>query len=370
MRCRTSCRYAGLLAITLTMIAPLARNAWALDVHQPEVRRFIRHMVKANHFERGALTSLLRKARRQDSIIEAMNRPAEKARLWYEYRQIFLTERRIRDGIDFWVAHRDELQQAAEDTGVEPQYIVAILGVETLYGRQTGRYRVLDALSTLAFHYPERAGFFTAELEQFLLMAREDRVDPLGATGSYAGAMGAPQFMPSSYRRYAVDGDGDGKIDLWSDWRDVFYSVGNYFRAHGWEPGTPAMFEATLAPLMMPVSDGRRFVLDQTIATLRAQGVQLRGIAGDFTSRAWDPDALEAPPPDAASAGLIAVDRPDGLALRVGLNNFNVITRYNRSSLYAMATIELAAALRQHFDHGRGPVADDITGATVLDFPP
>ena len=363
-------RCAALLAITLTMIASLAHEARALDVQQPEVRRFIQHMVADNRFERGALTHLLRRARKQDAIIDAMNRPAEKARLWYEYRQIFLTGKRIRDGVDFWVAHRDELQRAAEDTGVEPQYIVAILGVETLYGRQTGRYRVLDALGTLAFHYPERAGFFTAELEQFLLMAREDRIDPLTATGSYAGAMGAPQFMPSSYRRYGMDGDNDGKIDLWSDWPDVFSSIGNYFRAHGWEPGTPAMFEATLAPLMMPASDGRRFVLDQSIAALREQGVQLQGIAGDSTAGAWGPAAPDVIPPDSAPAGLIAVDRPDGLGLRVGLNNFNVITRYNRSALYGMVTVELAAALRQHFDHERGPVSDDIAGATVLEWPP
>lgn len=369
MRSGIPCRCAGLLATALLMNPWFAQRARALDVHQPEVRRFIQHMVRGNHFDRGSLTQLLRKARRQDSIIEAMNRPAEKARLWYEYRQIFLTEKRIRDGIDFWVAHRAELQQASDQTGVEPQYIVAILGVETLYGRQTGRYRVLDALGTLAFHYPERAGFFTAELEQFLLMAREDRVDPLTATGSYAGAMGAPQFMPSSYRRYGVDGDNDGKIDLWSDWPDVFCSIGNYFRAHGWEPGTPALFEAALAPLMMPASDGRRFALDQSIATLRDQGVRLLGIAGDSTAPAFSQDAPEAIPPDSAAAGLIAVDRPDGLGVRVGLNNFNVITRYNRSSLYAMVTVELAAALRQHFDHERGPVNDDIAGATVLEWP-
>ena len=328
------------------------RAARALDVERPEVRRFIEHMVRDDGFKHGALKRLLRTARKQDSIIDAMNRPAEKAKLWYEYRQIFLTEKRIRDGTDFWVAHREELERAAADTDVAPEYIVAILGVETQYGRQTGRYRVLDALATLAFDYPERAPFFTSELEQFLLMAREDRIDPRTATGSYAGAMGAPQFMPSSYRRFGMDGDGDGKIDLWSNWPDVFHSIGNYFRAHGWELYAPLMYEAELAPPRILASDGRRFNLDETVGSMREQGVLLSEAA-----------------PDSAAAGMIAVDRPDGLGWRVGLKNFYVITRYNRSSLYAMAAGELAAALRYHVDHERLPVPDDITGASVLELP-
>ncbi|MBS0612889.1 MAG: lytic murein transglycosylase B [Proteobacteria bacterium] len=331
------------------------RAARALDVERPEVRRFIDHMVQDNGFKHGALRRLLRTAQKQNSIIDAMNRPAEKAKLWYEYRQIFLTEKRIRDGIDFWVAHREELERAAADTGVAPEYIVAILGVETQYGRQTGRYRVLDALATLAFDYPERAPFFTSELEQFLLMAREDRVDPRTATGSYAGAMGAPQFMPSSYRRFGMDGDGDGRIDLWSNWPDVFHSIGNYFREHGWQSCAPLMYEAELALLRVPASDGRRFSLDETIGSLREQGAQLR-------------DACDATP-DSTEAGMIAVDRPDGLGWRVGLKNFYVITRYNRSSLYAMAAGELAAALRYHVDHERLPVPDEIAGASVLELP-
>jgi len=359
---------AGLAAICLGLGLAGPRQARALDVERPEVRRFIEHMVQDNGFKHGALKRLLRTAQKQNSIIDAMNRPAEKAKLWYEYRQIFLTEKRIRDGIDFWMAHREELERAAADTGVAPEYIVAILGVETQYGRQTGRYRVLDALTTLAFDYPERAPFFTAELEQFLLMAREDRVDPRTATGSYAGAMGAPQFMPSSYRRFGLDGDGDGRIDLWSNWPDVFHSIGNYFREHGWESCAPLMYEAELAPLRVPASDGRRFSLDETIGSLREQGVLLQGRAG-CGAAPWAETAQPDAPPDSAAAGMIAVDRPDGLGWRVGLKNFYVITRYNRSSLYAMAAGELAAALRYHVDHERLPVPDEIVGASVLELP-
>ena len=305
--------------------APAAR---ALDVKRAEVRRFIRHMSHDNGFERAQVLAWMRSAQTQQSIIDAMNRPAEKARLWYEYRQIFITEKRIRDGVDFWLAHRAELEEAARRTGVEPEYIVAILGVETQYGRQTGRYRVIDALATLAFDYPERAPFFRAELEQFLLLSREAHIDPLAATGSYAGAMGAPQFMPSSYRRFGMDGNGDGKIDLWSSWLDVFVSIGNYFHEHGWQPGEPLMTAADLPLLLEPPTDGRKFNLDGSVAALRARGVR-----------------FETTQPAAAPAFMVAVDQPDGLHWRVGFRNFYVITRYNRSSFYAAAVDDLAEAI-------------------------
>ena len=244
--------------------------AAALDTRRPEVQEFIATMVREDSFDVRTLRKWLRAAQTQPAILEAMGRPAERAKLWYEYRPIFVNEKRIQEGVEFWTAHRAELDRASEQSGVPAEYLVAILGVETYYGRLTGRYRVLDALATLAFDYPARAKFFQSELEQFFLLSREAAIDPLTATGSYAGAMGAPQFMPSNYRRYAVDADHDGHVDLWGDWPDVFASVGNYFKEHGWSPGEPVLSEASIERDNPESLDGRQLNLSQTVGTLRA----------------------------------------------------------------------------------------------------
>jgi len=317
-----------LLAGILCLAArPLA--AAALDTHRPEVQQFIATMVREDSFDRRTLGKWLRAAQTQPAILEAMDRPAERAKLWYEYRPIFVNEKRIQEGVDFWTAHRSELDRASAQSGVPPEYLVAILGVETYYGRLTGRYRVLDALTTLAFDYPARAKFFQGELEQFFLLTREAAIDPLTATGSYAGAMGAPQFMPSNYRRYAVDADHDGHIDLWSNWPDVFASVGNYFKEHGWNPGEPVLSEASIEPDNPETLDGRQLNLSQTVGVLRAQGIR-----------------FDSPMPVTAPALLIAADGSDGINWRVGYENFYVITRYNHSALYAMAVYDLACAIK------------------------
>jgi len=319
---------AALLAATIGLgAAPVP--AAALDTRRPEVREFIAAMVREDSFDRRTLRKWLRAAQIQPAILEAMDRPAERAKLWYEYRPIFINEKRIQEGVDFWTAHRAELDRASTQSGVPPEYLVAILGVETYYGRLTGRYRVLDALATLAFEYPARAKFFQGELEQFFLLTREASIDPLRATGSYAGAMGAPQFMPSNYRRYAVDADHDGHIDLWSNWPDVFASVGNYFKEHGWNPGEPVLSEASIEPDNPQILDGRKLNLSETVGMLRAQGIR-------FDS------AL----PVTAPALLIAADGSDGIHWRVGYENFYVITRYNHSALYAMAVYDLACAVK------------------------
>jgi membrane-bound lytic murein transglycosylase B len=189
---------------------------------------------------------------------------------------------------------------------------------------------VLDALVTLSFDYPPREKFFREELEQFLLLARDARFDPAAIKGSYAGAMGAPQFMPSNYRRYAVDADADGHVDLWGNWPDVCASVGNYLKEHGWNAGGPVLSEATVAPEKAADLDGRKLVLSDSVASLAAKGV-----------------AFDASLPDDAPALLIAADEADGVHWRVGYNNFVVITRYNHSALYAMAVYELAGAIKQ-----------------------
>jgi membrane-bound lytic murein transglycosylase B len=311
------------------LICMAGAQAAALDVERPEVRQFIARVAQQDSFSTRRLRKLLKAAQSQESIIEAMDRPAEKAKLWYEYRPIFVNEKRIQEGAEFWALHRAELERASAQTGVPAEYIVSILGVETYYGRLTGRYRVLDALATLAFDYPARAQFFQDELEQFLILSREAAINPLTAMGSYAGAMGAPQFMPSNYRRYAVDADHDGHIDLWTSWPDIFVSVGNYLREHGWNAGEPVLAEASIEPDDPETLDGRKLDLSETVASLHAQGIR-------FDS------AL----PTDAPVMLIAADEPDGIHWRVGYQNFYTITRYNHSALYAMAVYELAAAVK------------------------
>jgi membrane-bound lytic murein transglycosylase B len=307
-----------------------ARPAAAIDVKRPDVKEFIAHMHAAYKFKPRQLKKLLASAQVQNSILDAMEKPAEKAKLWYEYRPIFINERRIREGVDFWQAHRQALTKASEQSGVAPEYLAAILGVETYYGRITGSYRVLDALTTLAFDFPARSKFFRDELEQYLLLTRDMHLDPRTLKGSYAGAMGAPQFMPSNYRRFAVDADADGHIDLWSDWPDVCASVGNYFKEHGWSSGEPVLVDATVSPDKPDSLDGRKVDLTESVASLKTKGV-----------------TFDSSLPTESPAVLIAADESDGTHWRVGFNNFYVITRYNHSPLYAMAVFELANELKQ-----------------------
>jgi membrane-bound lytic murein transglycosylase B len=323
--------HAALLVVCTALLAIGIEPAAAIDLKRPAVKEFINHMASGYGFKKRALRKLLKSAQSQPAILDAMSKPAEKAKLWYEYRPIFINERRIREGTEFWVAHREALDQASIKTGVAPEYLAAILGVETYYGRLTGNYRVLDALVTLSFDYPAREKFFREELEQFLLLTRDAHLNPNALRGSYAGAMGAPQFMPSNYRRFAVDADANGRIDLWTDWPDVCESVGNYLKEHGWNAGEPVLAEATVPAEKAGDLDGRKLALSETLASLAAKGVSLEAAAL---------------PPE-APAILIAADEPDGIRWRVGYNNFFVITRYNHSALYAMAVYELATAVKQ-----------------------
>ena len=314
------------LAGSLCVVRPAA----AIDTKRSDVKEFVSHMASTYSFKKRTLRKLLSSAQIQPAILEAMEKPAEKAKLWYEYRPIFLNERRIKEGTDFWLAHRQALEQAGAQSGVAPEYIAAILGVETYYGRLTGTYRVLDALSTLAFEYPARGKYFRDELEQYLLLTRDTHMDPKTLKGSYAGAMGAPQFMPTAYRKYAVDADANGHVDLWGSWADVCASVGNYLKENGWNAGEPVLSEATVTADKPDTLDGRKVALSETVASLMQHGVSFQA----------------ALPPESA-AMLIAADEADGPHWRVGYNNFYVITRYNHSPLYAMAVFELASAIKQ-----------------------
>jgi membrane-bound lytic murein transglycosylase B len=320
----------GLCIVSSGVGAKPVKPTAAIDVKRGDVKEFIAHMHDDYDFKVRPLRKLLASAQLQTSILEAMERPAEKAKLWYEYRPIFLNERRIREGVDFWVAHRQVLDRASERTGVPPEYLAAIVGVETYYGRLTGSYHVLDALGTLAFDYPARSKFFRDELEQFLLLSRDLHLDPRAVKGSYAGALGAPQFMPSNYRRYAVDGDADGHVDLWTNWADVCESVGNYLKEHGWNAGEPVLIDAAISADKPDSLDGRKLDLSESVASLKEKGA-----------------AFDSPLPMDAPAVLIAADESDGTHWRVGFNNFYVITRYNHSPLYAMAVYELAGELKQ-----------------------
>lgn len=277
-------------------------------------------------FSRKRLDTLMAGAKRQQSILDAIARPAE-SKPWYQYRPIFVTDSRIAAGVDFWNAHAELLDRVAQRYGVDPAYLVAIVGVETHYGDNTGGYRVIDALATLGFDYPPRAAFFRKQLGQFFLLSQKANFDPAEVTGSYAGAMGAPQFIPTSFRDFAVDFDADGKIDLWDSWADVLGSVAHYFAVHGWRHGGLVAVPAALPEGRSAPPDSG---LDkQSVADLRATGLVFsEGV------------------PDDADAVLIALDAKDRTDYWIGLNNFYVITRYNHSPLYAMAVYQLAEGIR------------------------
>jgi membrane-bound lytic murein transglycosylase B len=306
---------------------PLPARA-PFDLSRSDIQAFVDDVASRHAIPRAEVLALLGKAVAQPKIIEAMTRPAERVSPWWEYRARFLTEQRIREGVDFWAQHRERLALVEQETGVAAPYVIAIIGVETFYGRIKGSWKVLDALMTLGFDYPPRGAFFRSELEQFLLLAREEQVDPAAALGSYAGAMGAPQFIPSSYRRYAVDGGGDGLRNLFVDWDDVLASVANYFKVHGWQSGGPVVVDATADPSLMATLDPRNLSLNETVAGLRRRGVE-----------------FEAPVAPDTAAILIPAELADRPNVRVGFQNFHVITRYNRSIRYAMAVHDLAEAI-------------------------
>ena len=338
---------AGVLA-TQGAAARAQAQPTRFDLSRPEIRAFVKDVVRRDHIPRKRVLRFLAKAEPQPKIIELMERPAEHVLQWWEYRNIFLTERRITEGVQFWLDHRETLERIASERGIPPEYLVGILGCETSYGRITGGYRVLDALATLAFDYPPRAEFFRGELEQFILLTREEHIDPATAKGSYSGAMGAPQFMPSAYRRYAVDASHNHRRDLWTNWADVLASVANYFVENGWHPGEPVLAPARLDPDPDFQLDPRSLELSSTVEKLSEHGVHVDlAIAGS------------------TPAMLIAAAEQDGPQYRVGFHNFRVITRYNRSALYAMAVTDLAASVAARVHDGASAAAAAAAAAAA-----
>ena len=289
---------------------------------------FVEDMVQRHQFDRGALRRMFSRVQSRPAIIQAISAPGT-AQPWHVFRGRYVEPVRINAGIRFWSAHAATLARASREYGVPEEIIVATLGVETLYGRNTGGHRVLEALSTLAFHYPPRAELFRAELEEYLLLARESGLDVARVKGSYAGAMGVPQFLPSSYRRFAIDFDGDGRRDLWRTAADVIGSVANYYRAHGWRDG-----EAIAVPA--EVGEGG-------VDTMLAAGIKPHLKLAELKHLGVVPLA---PLEDGVEAALFSVETEAGPRYWLGLNNFYVITRYNRSVNYALAVHELARELR------------------------
>ena len=304
-----------------------------------DVQAFIGEMATKHGFNPNRLQAIFSRARAQPSIIKAMSRPAE-AKPWYAYRGIFINDRRIRGGVKFWRAHAVTLAKAERVYGVPPEIVVAIIGVETQYGGNMGSYRVLEALSTLAFDYPRRADFFRKELENYLLMTRAEGIDPLALRGSYAGAMGLGQFMPSSFLSYAVDFDGDGHRDLWGNPRDAIGSVANYFNKHGWRSGEPITVPASVSGARYTGLVSRKLAPPRhRVAHLQTQGVLPQ-----------EPVSRNQP------AMLLEFEGRNGLEYWLGFANFYVITRYNHSQLYAMAVHQLSQAIGQQYVRSRAEV--------------
>lgn len=297
---------------------------------RPEVQAFIQEMAATHGFNAEELTTLFSRIRSRSDIIALITRPAE-AKPWHAYRNIFITPKRIQGGVAFWKIHEAALARAEKVYGVPAEIIVAIIGVETAYGEHTGKHGVLEALATLAFDYPRRADFFRKELENYLLLTREEGIDPLSLQGSYAGASGIGQFMPSSYRAYAVDFDGDKQRDLWSNPEDAIGSVANYLKEHRWQRGQPITTQAQIE------GELHQRLINETISepTRAVANFKQQGI---IPQQAVD---------DSLKAMLLKFQGSQTLEYWLGFENFYVITRYNRSPLYAMAVYQLSEDIRR-----------------------
>ncbi len=291
----------------------------------PQAQALIQELVEEEGFDRGELEGLFAGAERKDSILEAIARPAEKTKPWHEYRDIFVTDTRTDQGLEFYRRFASSLQRAEREFDVPAEIIVAIIGVETRYGRNRGSYRVLDSLSTLAFDYPPRSSFFGQELKQYLLLTREQGLPAGEIKGSYAGAMGYGQFIPSSYRAYAVDFDGDEVVDILSNPVDAIGSIANYFKQHKWRAGEPITVRARVK------ENYRRDWMNDGLKPARTVAELAEGSIYPATEVAAD-----------ARATAIEFEGEDGLEHWLGWYNFYVITRYNHSAMYAMSVYQLS----------------------------
>ncbi len=319
-------------AILAAVLAFPGVPAWSDYSTRAEVVDYIEGLVAAHGFDGDWLLEVFEGAEKSGEVIRKITTPAEKALAWHDYRGIFLTEPRIDAGVEFWKAHEQALDAAWRRYGVPAQIVAAIIGVETFYGRYLGSHRVIDALATLAFDYPPRAAFFKSELTEFLLLVREEGKDPFVPVGSYAGAMGYGQFISSSYRNYAVDFDGDGRRDIWTNKTDAIGSVANYFARHGWKGEEPAAVRVE--------------VRNDRVLELADSGLDLAHTVGELRQLgAVVPTAIG----DAERAALFTMELAEGKEYWLARHDFYVITRYNRSALYALAVLQLGEAIRSGF---------------------
>ena len=323
--------YRTIFVLLILLAAPGYAAATVLDL--PDVDKFINEMVNEHGFKKSELETLFKQVEIKQKIIDAMNRPAEKSKPWHDYRKIFLTEKRITQGVKFWQENIDILNYAEQVYGVSAEIIVAIIGVETFYGRLQGSYRVMDALSTLAFKYPKRSKFFRGELKHFLVMSQEQKFDPLSKTGSYAGAMGMGQFIPSSFQSYAIDFNGDGEKNIWTNNADAIGSVANYFKRHGWKKNQPVADKVKLTSiksLSKKDSCRRSCKPSKTVGEFKQQGIAGKTQVSDETA-----------------AIFLWLKQQDKNEYWLAYKNFYVISRYNHSTLYSMAVYQLSQEIKK-----------------------
>lgn len=328
-------RTSAIVGLLVGINSSLVQAAGPYTNEHPAVAPFVAEMRDEHGFDPDHVRRLLASAERKDAILAAISRPAERVRPWHEYRKIFITDKRIADGVAFWNEHADTLARAEEVYGVEPEIILAIIGVETFYGGNKGSYRVIDALTTLGFDYPPRADFFRKQLKSYLVLTREQQMDPLALKGSYAGAMGFPQFIPSSYQAYAVDFDDDGVVDIWNNPVDAIGSAANYFAEHGWAHGEDVAIAAKVS--------GDRYAEGLTIE----RGLEAKIPVKELKKLGWKPEQkLD----KSLEVMAFEFDAGEHKEYWLGLNNLHVITRYNRSVMYAMVVHQLAELIKQKRD--------------------
>lgn len=319
--------------IAVTMLSLMLSPAYA-NPDLPDLDKFIDEMVQDHAFNRTELETLFAQVEVKDSILKAISKPAEKSKPWYEYREIFLDQARINAGVAYWKKHAEALTKAEKELGVPAEIILAILGVETRFGGNMGSFRVVDALSTLAFRYPPRSPFFRSELKNFLILTREEEMSQLEPIGSYAGAMGLGQFMPSSFREYAVDFDNDGHRDIWNNPTDAIGSIANYLRRHGWQPG-----QTTVHATEYEGNDLPQDLIDRGLKpSVTREELRKSGLSTDQLPAGDDVITV------------FSLTQPGGEELWLGRQNFYAITRYNHSRMYAMAVIQLSEAIRDGYE--------------------